>query len=91
MRGIKYRKKPVVVHAVKWDGKLGTLFPLLTHGAVAGVRQEFMSDDLLITTLEGEMRAKPGDWIILGVAGEIYPCKADIFEATYEPAEEAQT
>ena len=40
-----------------------------------------------IETLEGTMRAEPGDWIITGVKGERYPCKPDIFEATYEPAE----
>ena len=42
---------------------------------------------LRITTLEGTMRADPGDWIIRGVKGELYPCKPDIFEATYEIAE----
>jgi hypothetical protein len=41
---------------------------------------------VLIQTLEGEMRADPGDWIITGVKGETYPCKPDIFEATYETA-----
>lgn len=41
---------------------------------------------VLIPTLEGEMRADPGDWIITGVKGETYPCKPDIFEATYETA-----
>lgn len=40
--------------------------------------------DIFITTLEGEMRAVCGDWIIKGVKGEFYPCKPDIFEATYE-------
>lgn len=43
---------------------------------------------LLIETLEGEMRAEVGDWIIRGVAGEFYPVKPDIFAATYEPAED---
>ena len=43
---------------------------------------------LLIATMEGVMQAKPGDWIIQGVQGEFYPCKPDIFAATYEPAEE---
>jgi hypothetical protein len=43
-----------------------------------------------IITLEGVMRADPGDWIIRGVQGEFYPCKPDIFEATYEPAEESR-
>lgn len=38
----------------------------------------------LIETLEGTMRASPGDWIIIGIKGETYPCKPDIFEATYE-------
>ena len=41
---------------------------------------------VLIDTLEGEMRADPGDYIITGIKGETYPCKPDIFEATYEPA-----
>jgi hypothetical protein len=40
----------------------------------------------MIQTLEGDMWARPGDWIIKGVQGEFYPCKPDIFEATYEPA-----
>lgn len=43
--------------------------------------------DLLIRTLEGDMRARPGDYVIRGVQGEFYPCKPDIFEATYELAE----
>ena len=42
---------------------------------------------ILIDTLEGTMRANHGDWIITGIAGERYPCKPDIFEATYEPVE----
>jgi len=44
-------------------------------------------EPLLIHTLEGDMTAQPGDWIITGVKGEKYPCKPDIFDATYEPAE----
>lgn len=43
---------------------------------------------LIVFTLEGEMVARRGDWIIKGVRGEFYPCKPDIFEATYEPVEE---
>ena len=43
-----------------------------------------------IKTLEGTMTAEPGDWIIKGVQGELYPCKPDIFRATYEPAEAPQ-
>lgn len=46
--------------------------------------------EVKIETLEGVMTANPGDWIITGVKGERYPCKPDIFEATYEPIEEPQ-
>ncbi|ASE38409.1 hypothetical protein [Brevundimonas vesicularis] len=46
-----------------------------------------MGDKLYIGTLEGTLTASPGDWIIRGVKGELYPCKPDIFRATYEPAE----
>ena len=42
---------------------------------------------MLIATLEGAMQVKPGDYVIRGVQGEFYPCKPDIFEATYEPVE----
>lgn len=45
------------------------------------------TDSALIFTLEGVHRADPGDWIIRGVKGELYPCKPDIFAATYEPAD----
>lgn len=41
--------------------------------------------EVIISTLEGEMKASPGDWIITGINGEKYPCKPDIFEKTYEP------
>lgn len=51
-------------------------FPLLKDGL-----------SLLIKTLEGEMMADPGDWIIKGIKGELYPCKPDIFAATYEPVD----
>ena len=44
-------------------------------------------EPLVIHTLEGDMTAMPGDWIITGIAGEQYPCKPDIFQATYEPVE----
>jgi hypothetical protein len=45
---------------------------------------------MLIETLEGVMRAEVGDWIIRGVKGEFYPCKPDIFAATYEPVDESE-
>lgn len=83
----KYRKKPVVVEAVKWDGKLTTIEPLMAGSTCEVVEQNFLEDDLIIPTLEGKMTANVGDWIIKGVKGELYPCKPDIFEATYELAE----
>lgn len=45
----------------------------------------FMGDKIYIATLEGTMTVSPGDWILRGVQGELYPCKPDIFRATYEP------
>lgn len=89
---MKYRKKPVVIEAHRLPpapvGDYPTPHPLqpladwcngaiLTNTSTA----EFCID---IRTLEGTMRALPGDWIIKGVKGEFYPCKPDIFAATYE-------
>lgn len=83
---MKYRKKPVVIEAVQWQG---------TH-TMDAVQELAQSCDravllrgwqLIIPTLEGDMMANLGDWVIRGVAGELYPCKPDIFEATYEPVE----
>lgn len=85
---MKYRKKPVVIEAVKFDpeGDLEEV-GLFLNGATGW----HMSDDeyaIIIPTLEGDMLARPGDYIIKGIQGEFYPCKPDIFEATYEPVEE---
>ena len=57
----------------------------LTNGAVAAHQSELDHALLAIKTPEGTLVAEPGDWIIRGVKGELYPCKADVFEATYEP------
>lgn len=83
----RYRKKPVVIEAIRWDGNLATVQPLLIGSACEAVSQDLGSPALFITTLEGEMRADVGDWIIRGVKGELYPCKPDIFAATYESEE----
>ena len=86
----KYRKKPVVIEAFQWLNKQWVVPD--DHWLIkAQDRKEIRlaGDILLIKTPEGEMQAKPGDWIIRGVKGEIYPCKPDIFEATYEAVEEA--
>ena len=85
---MKYRKKPVEVDAVQFTHEstnmlLGWIAD--EQGmATAHVNAEGRWDAIKVWTLEGEMIAQPGDWIIHGVAGEFYPCKPDIFEATYE-------
>lgn len=79
---MKYRKKPVVIEAFKWTEEEVTQW-WKDH---PGIQIEVGTCTALIPTLEGVMRASPGDFIIQGVKGEIYPCKPDIFEATYEPA-----
>jgi len=79
----RFRKKPVVIEAIRWDGDWVAVCEL-AHGDPDIVRTP--DGLLLIATSEGEMRARAGDWIIRGVKGEYYPCKPDIFEATYEPA-----
>ncbi len=77
---MKYRKKPIVIEAVQWRGS-----PSWDEiKALAPDRIARDSHKLDIMTLEGLMAAAPGDWIIKGVAGEVYPCKPDIFEQTYE-------
>lgn len=87
----KYRKKPVVIEAVLWDGKDLPLekAPQWIIDAVSKTPGDTgnifrTGNDLLIYTLEGTMKASPGDYIIQGVSGELYPCKPDIFEKTYE-------
>ena len=92
---MKYRKKPVTIEAIQWDG-------LNLHEII-----EFVGDDLIyeindtawqvgkdrphvnmtIKTLEGDHKVSKGDYIIKGVAGEFYPCKPDIFAQTYEIAD----
>lgn len=84
----RFRKKPVVIEAVKYTGINGRIADDLATfmGAPANVVEVDGKLCVSISTLEGDMLASPGDWIIRGVQGEFYPCKPDIFEATYEPA-----
>jgi hypothetical protein len=82
---MKYRKKPVVIEAVQL--RAGEI-PHELDGAIMDGKISFKEDGTcLIATLEGDMIGRPGDWIIQGVAGEFYPCKPSIFEATYEAVE----
>jgi hypothetical protein len=81
----RYRKKPVVIEAVQWLPETQPMLPVdLWPDAVGKGTIERVDDCLRIKTLEGVMTATPGWWIIRGVQGEFYPCKPDIFEATYE-------
>lgn len=90
----KYRKKPIVIEAFKWIcGDLQTEDPAwfveaMKAGDVCFEGLGTKDVCLLIKTLEGNMLADQGDYIIQGIKGEIYPCKPDIFEATYEKVEE---
>lgn len=84
----KFRKKPVVVEAVQWDGSADTANRFLgDQFTVDWWYESCGSSAIVIPTLEGNMVGQVGDWIIKGVKGEFYPCRADIFEATYEPVE----
>lgn len=86
----KYRKKPIVIEAWVFDGLLDSSKTLPQEIKDAGNSIRLAQDGTLrIATLEGDMFANVGDFIIKGIKGEIYPCKPDIFEATYELAEES--
>ncbi|MFD1431223.1 hypothetical protein [Lacticaseibacillus yichunensis] len=83
----KYRKKPVVVDAWKIVPiDIDSVVPVWLFNAMANHEVNEHGEGYIIQTLEGEMIASPGDYIIRGVMGELYPCKPDIFKATYEPA-----
>ena len=74
----RYVKKQLVVDALQW----------FKHGDHPAVIADESNEAIgYIDTLEGRLRVEPGDWIITGIAGESYPCKADIFEQLYEPAD----
>lgn len=87
----KYRKLPVVVEAVLFDGSnVDEVVAWVGEDdtRVATLESIPPVNLIFISTLEGEMEASPGDYVIKGVKGEFYPCKPDIFEATYEAASE---
>lgn len=88
----QFRKKPVVIEAMQFTGTNGAEIEKWTGGEaiVSGPSSPDFKEHLNIATLEGGMEASPGDWVIKGVKGEFYPCKPDIFEATYEPVPETK-
>jgi hypothetical protein len=84
---MKYRKKPVVIEAIQWDGNNLTEIRNFVDEKVLLCdypRGKHEQVELSIETLEGDHLVTKGDYIIKGVAGEFYPCKPDIFEQTYE-------
>ena len=77
----KYRKKPVVIEAIQYDGTVQDIVDFV------GLENTEMNEEmtkLYIKTLEGNMLVSHGDYVIKGVKGEFYPCKPDIFKKTYE-------
>lgn len=94
----KYIKKPVQILAIQWDGHNtnevisavqefgGTIF--VDHDTRKSDVAPFNTKKLVIETLEGNMSAKIGDYIIRGIQGEFYPCDATIFSKTYDKVEE---
>lgn len=89
---MKYRKKPIEVEAMQYtDDTYETLISLQEFLPLKELKISFKEPNnpkIVIPTLEGDLYASIGDYIIKGIKGEIYPCKPDIFEATYERVEE---
>ena len=91
---MKYRKKPVVIEAIQWNGNTTEIKTFCKDKCSYSVEDSAWEvgkgvphEELIIHTLEGDMKARRNDYIIQGVNGEFYPCKPDISEKTYEPAE----
>ena len=80
----KYRKKPIVIEAVEYIGQKPEEI-LLELGGTRGLWTN-AEGNLCIKTPEGIMTANKGDYIIKGIKGELYPCKPDIFQKSYDPA-----
>ena len=84
---MKFRKKPVeiIAHQIGADGWPDEIWEGVNSRQII-LHMDEADPHVTIQTLEGTMRGNFGDWIIRGVAGEFYPCKPAIFEATYEPS-----
>lgn len=91
---MKFRKKPIVIEAVQWTGKnideITAFIPLDDRLMLMPVNtpDSIKEAQLNVRTKEGLLHASPGDFIIRGVQGEFYPCKPDIFAATYDAVSE---
>ena len=85
---IKYRKKPVVIKAIQWDGTNKVWDKLLKIGLKDWNPGETGTDTFFLKTLSGFVKISSGDWVIKGINGEFYPCKPDIFHKTYEKVDD---
>lgn len=92
---MKYRKKPVVIEAIQWTENTSEIKEFCGYkcsysveDAVWQIGKGIPHEELIIHTLEGDMKASRNDYIIKGVNGEFYPCKPDIFKKTYEVMKE---
>lgn len=98
----RYRKRPIEIEAMQWDGTAEGATPIIQwtddHGGTAAYCCAELNNDcrcsdpeaphaITIDTLEGIMAAGIGDWLVRGIEGEFYPVREDIFAATYEPVE----
>ena len=90
----QYRKRPLVIHAAKWNGKtFDGLYPIAFFSVFANWHYGHAPGDgdlfeIVIETLEGEKTVDIGDWVIKGIRNEFYPCKPEIFAATYDEVEQ---
>ena len=82
----QFRKKPIVIDAIQLtqENFRGLIDIAFTDSNLKNIGNDDVGFYVLISTLEGDMKARWNDWIIRGVNGELYPCKPDIFEKTYE-------
>ena len=83
----KYRKKPVVIEALKYDGSDDSkrvIIKWLMNSETPAILRGYQSSILKIKTLEGDHIVSKGDFVIKGVKGEFYPCKPEIFNCTYD-------
>lgn len=83
-----YRKRPVTIEAMRFSGnsiELQDVYAWVESGVGReNLRMDFYTGDLIVRTLEGDMRCAYGDWVIKGIKGEFYPCKNEVFQLTYE-------
>ena len=86
----KFVKKPVVVEAIQYNGENIAEIEIFIGKKLPFVTSSNDNIQLVISTLEGDMKASKNDYVIKGVNGEFYPCKPDIFEKTYDIIEDSE-